>query len=96
MLRGVLAVPVMRPNVDGVVIVSVGLPITTWFSTLVNWKLKSAPMPSRKTAIVLLTRRDPRSSAGQAAQGVAAAIGVEAENALAELGEDRGRDRRTC
>ena len=55
MLRGVLAVPVIRPKVDGVVTVIAGVPMTTWFNTLVNWKLKSAPMPSRQTAMVLWT-----------------------------------------
>ena len=40
----------MRPNVEGVVRVSAGLPITTWFITFVKLKLKSAPALSRHTA----------------------------------------------
>src|ERR1035438_1893420 len=57
MLRGVLEVLVMRPKVDGVVIVIVGVPITTWFMTLVIWTLKSAPTPSRNVMMVLWTAR---------------------------------------
>ena len=35
------------------VMLNAGLPMTTWFSTLVKWTLKSAPMPSRDMATLL-------------------------------------------
>jgi len=46
MFRGVLAWVVMRPNCVGLVRLRVGLLITLWFRTLVNWKISVAPTRS--------------------------------------------------
>src|SRR5215471_3983728 len=54
--RDVLAVVVMVPNVVGEVIVRFGVPSAIWFSTLVNWKLRSAPTRSVKLSTLVTER----------------------------------------
>ena len=83
--------PLILPNVVGVVSVSVGSASAMWLNTLVNWKLQVGAEPLR-AEVDVLADREIHVPARQAAQGVAAAIGVEAENALAELRRESRRD----